>query len=201
MAVFDKTQNLNKVSVRGRVVSDRIKNKRRILTIVSKIGNNEVYTPFEGTDETIPDHNFHGIMCVNGHLESRRVKRGGREVAKTFFVADEVKEAKTITEEVFGIEGKFFEKHSTDVFLNGIVVGVQEEDDWLFYTIHLGKIGKRDNTARISAKKQDRHLNVKVGDRICACCKIKSALISDAEHTDKKVPVNSIIVNDMAIVQ
>ena len=196
--VYASDTTTNVVIVRGRIVRERTSGSRELFTVCSHMNKRDTFIHFECEKGMIPKHHPHALMCIEGHISSKRVKRNDRIVTQQYFVADKVELEKTMTEKYFGVKGKFFENHCADVFLNGIVVSSYEEDGWCRYTVNVGKDNKRDITVKLNAKKQERQQEINVGDRVCACCKVIS---SQKELGEKVINMESVMVDDLAVVK
>lgn len=199
MGKFKKDQNVNVVEVRGRIVGERVKGSKTFFTVCSNAGGKNgksVFTHFE-TKAALPEHKSRAMLTVKGHLESKKAKRGNEIILTQVYVADDVELADTITDEYFGVKGKFFEKHSATAFLNGIVVSIKDDGEWIRYILNVGNVGSHENTVLMTAKKQERPIVVRVGYRVCAVCKITSTTMMIDR---KEIPLNSLVVNDMAVI-
>lgn len=195
-----KTQEVvNKVFIKGRIATLREINGTPVFTIVSKNGSRTIFVRMSCAKSVMPEdlkNKRHARVNIEGHIESYRAKRNeeGKRRIVQHFVADKIEPSKTLTDEIFGVKGKFFEDPCIRVYLKGKLTGIIEEPEWNRYNIDLSQ-GNLHTTVRVSQKKIDRPIEVGIGDIICALCVVNTPEKHFAEGTKR---MEDILVSDLA---
>ena len=187
-------ETMNKVVINGRIVSIRaINGGKKIVTISSKNGR-DVYPRVECTAEMTDGLKEHARVTVEAHIVSPSIrdKATGKWNPSQYFVADSITPAKTLTEEYFGLKGKFFAPPDVNICLSGEVVGVIESGDWLRYII---KTDER-TTIKTNMKKLDRQPDIKKGTKIYAVCSVSTP---KKEVNGRTEYYEDILITDLAV--
>ena len=189
---------VGEIKASGRVVSERLNSKgQKIITIISK-NTDDVYLRFYCDPEIVPPHNFHQHMTVEGHIEPTVYKDEEKKFRLTFhFVADKIEVSRTLTEERFGVKGKFFEYPNCRVNICGVIQNVTQNKDWIKILVRIkGKNQKGASNVLISMKKLERQPVLDKGRTIYAVCNVFSP---KKEVRGKMEYFEDIIVSDIAI--
>ena len=108
------TAVVNSVAVTGRCISVRDYRKTmKLVTLFCKGDDgHDVYPQFVCKD--VPDDLLRRQLTITGHIQNFPLKTpNGAIVHRQRFVADSIQRSQTLTEEVFGIKGKFVTQHYT----------------------------------------------------------------------------------------
>lgn len=191
----------NKVIVSGRLITERErKGGGKIVTIVSKNGK-DVFLRFQvKSNDIIPPHKEHAHVKIVGHIESHTY----RDTDKKFkqlqnFIADEITLSKTMTEEIFGVKGKFFDYPSCVAYIKGEIKKVTDEDQWVRIVLAVDPDDKQHNTSiRLSMRKLERQPELKKGDKICVVCSINTPR---KEVNGKEMYFEDLNISDIAKIE
>lgn len=196
---YEAQEVVNKVFIKGRIVTFREVNGTPMFTVVSKNGNRIIFIKMSCAKSVMPENlknARHARVNIEGHIESYRAKRNeeGKRRIVQHFVADKIEPSKTLTDEIFGVKGKFFEEPCIRVYLKGKLTGIVEEPEWNRYNIDLSQ-GNLHTTVRVSQKKIDRPVEVNIGDTICALCVVNTP----EKHFEEGIKrMEDILVSDLA---
>lgn len=185
----------NKIIASGRIVSINEKNGKCYVTVASKNGR-DVYPKFMCDKESLSELSAHARIRVEGHVESQAKKN--KDVDKWFmtqrFVADSIVPEVTMTEQVFGVKGKFFPSPEVNIYIAGVITKITEEDEWYRYTIKIDDGIHKPSTVRTSMRKLDRHPDITEGDNICAICSVATP---KKENEGKIYFFEDILISDL----
>lgn len=195
----NKDNIINKIVASGRVVSLNEKNGTCYITIASKNGR-DIYPKFVCSKDIVPELPTHARVKIEGHVESgtKKNKDNKQWLMSQKFIADKVSLDTTMTEEAFGIKGKFFAPPEVNIYLKGTIIGITDDTDWFRYTIKIEGSEDKKTTVRVSMKKLDRHPDVKEGDNVCAIC----AVTTPKKQVNGRICYfEDILVSDLVKVQ
>ena len=196
-STYKDQEVVNKVFVKGRVATISDVNGTVLFTVVSKNGNRTIFVKMSCKKSVMPQEirgRGHARVDVEGHIESYLTKKDGKRHITQHFVADKITLSKTLTDEIFGVKGKFFEEPKAQVYLKGTLLSIIEDPEWYRYNIDISN-EVRHTTVRVSLKKIDRPVEVKVGDTICALCTISTP---EKQFSDGTKQFMDILVSDLA---
>ena len=191
------TENINKFEMSCRVIS-MVKHDGGTGFIRGYIKDGiDIYPGVYIPKSVYREFSHHSRVRIKGHLQTRTVKKDGQYRKIQQLVADSLISEPTLTEEHFGCKGKFFGPSFIRICLQGTVVKVIDNGNWYRYKINVSNNDK-SNIVVINMKKLERHLNVKVGDKICAVCTYATP---KKYINEEDVVYEDIIVSDLSIVE
>lgn len=123
---------------------------------------------------------------VEGHLASYlRKQADGTTVENQFVYADEVALEKPKFEKVFGVHGRIYDTQVNDVYLKGVVVGINKTNTGSGYEMYITPEGEEKNRVRFVYFRKDADFGkeVHVGATVAVVAMIQSN--STPEREDK----------------
>lgn len=192
---------VNKFELTGRVVAireDHYGNK--MVTIFTKNGKDvylkvrmdkEVYAAIDGTN--------HAIVSITGHIVNKRVPsrvEKNKYILAQQFVADIVSPEKTLTDQYFGVKGKFHLPLSIKIYICGILASSNVNDKgWTRYVVDTFNDKNKKTSIVTYLGKVDRRPKVNNGDMVCMVCSLSTP---KKEVNGKAINYEDIIVSDIA---
>lgn len=194
-----KSSTVNEIVVSGRAITTKeTKNSEATITIVSKCGNNSSYIHFRCNKDIIPSYKHRAHVTVRGHVRSLRFKDGDRKRTGQVFVADEINTSRTLTDEKFGIKGRFFDDPQSKAYIKGVVKRIVDDGDWLRVSVEVDRdINNRNaSTVLMSMKKLDRQPKINIGDVLC----VVAGIVTHKKTVEgKNIYFEDLVVQDFAI--
>jgi hypothetical protein len=191
----DKITNL--ILATGRVVTRKDYPNGSCMLVVATKNGRDMFPRFFCAKGIVPELAQHARVRIEARVVSD--KRKDRETSKWVvvqrFEAYKVEPDTTLTEDAFGVKGKFFSPPAIDIYLRGKVIGIKEDSEWIRFTVQLPAEGKRISTALISMKKIDRQPDIKKGNDIVAVCSVTTP---KKERNGEVRYYEDIIVRDIA---
>ncbi len=187
----------NKVVASGRVVRiRRLPNGSAVVMLASK-ASKMIFPSF-----TVPSGAWEKLRVrdrvhVEGHVETYLANTKAGKVKKQKFTADTIGKEPTLTEDYFGIKGKFYPEMYVRVYLRGEITGMTDtKDGWLHYVIAVdGDNDRRESFVKVNHKKPEYGKTFDKGDKICAVCGVTTA---EKEKDGKQIKYEDICVLDIA---
>lgn len=187
---MNSNSDTNFFKAKGRIVSirDGRDADTAIVTLIIKNDYRDVYPEIRCKKSMIPEHKAHGVFEIKGYISSEPSGRTGREVPRLY--ATSIVLADTLLGKVFGAKGRFWEPESCYFYISGEIKEIKEDTNdsgtYIRYYIKTTVPATGEETSlRVDWKKIDRHPEFKVGDRVCAACKIntpKKKIGSETRH-------------------
>lgn len=195
-----KDENVNQVDAEGRIVSIRPRKDgiTSVMTIISKNGR-DIFPRFICPSKEISGYKIHDRVQIKGHIHTYPLVVDKKYRMQQEFIADSIIPAETLSDQVFGVKGKFFAQMKCDVYVKGIVASVKTDGEWYRYTVEVPSDQKNGYADKIymSMKKIDRHPVINKGDTICSICGVSTPVKT---IDDKNKYFEDLIVSDIAIV-
>ncbi len=176
----------NSFTARGRIVTiNDTKDGLKRVTLMVK-GERDVFPEICCKAELLPEFKEHAMIDVIGYVKSEYEKREEELIYRPRLMALSIAPAPTITEEAFGIKGRFWEPKPCIYLIEGTIVHrvvdvVPSGDTYIRYYVETDCEGEK-TVARLDWKQIDRHPELDIGDSVCAACNI---------HTPKKTLGNN----------
>lgn len=187
----------NNIVVSGRIVHiRRYPRGNALVTVTSKAG--KIISPSfrvqDGMWEKLRDRNR---VRIEGHIETF-IQKGDEKKRRQIFVADKIEKEPTLTEQYFGVKGKFCPDMYARALVSGTVASVTDTGDgWVHYTVMIDNgEGKHPYWIRINQRKTEYAPIYKKDDEICAVCGIST---SEKEKDEHKIYFEDLIVTDIAL--
>ena len=193
-ATIDST---NELTLTGRIIAERTaKSGAKIITVASKNGEDVILHITCPKDMDVPEHRAR--VAVKAQIVPHLTEdRGNGKKLEIEWRAVSIERRKTLTEEKFGVKGKFYSFPSCSVCFTGKISKIKEETDWVRYSIILDSNGANSIPITASMKKIDRMPAINDGDHVG----IVGSLATPMKMIDgKKVCFENIMVDDIAVI-
>ncbi len=189
------TNVTNQIKTTGRIISVKLRKDRRANIVVHTKSRKDAYIKFICDPSLLDGIQIRSHVKITGHLSSYGGKdvESGKYSTTQFFVVDEIKKAKTLTEDVYGIEGKFYEQPSSAVYIRGKVSYIKDDGEWIRYAV---KVGGTKVMAFLNLKKLERMPDIKIGTEICTVCSVSTPV---KNFDGKNVYYEDLIISDIAV--
>lgn len=174
-----EVEYVNEIVATGRLITKTEKSGGGAqITIVSKSGKNPSFLKFTFDHADLSGIPIRSKVKVKGYVRSYTYpdQTAGRRPFYQALIGTEIAKERTLTEERFGVEGRFSKEPHCEVYLKGIIRHVIDEGEWVRYLLYTDGAAenRRESTIRLSMKKLDRQPAYKKGDVICAVCGIST---------------------------
>lgn len=175
---------INRVEITGRIVGNTERpDGSRYITLYSTSGKKETYPSFVCPREKYKEIKMHTRVLVIGHVVSYIQKKDNKNIRVQRIIADSICPDKTLTEEIFGVKGKFYEPFKSNYYAKGIVTKIIDDNDYLQYIVSVPE-GERNRTVLLRMKKPDRLPPIKKGSVACFVCNIMAKQKIKNENTN-----------------
>ena len=183
--------NVNEFVITGRIINSRKRNNgSTTITVISRNGG-DIYVHIQCRKGMLPEFENRTHVKVEGHIETANHMDSNKNLQHTqTFVADNVILDQTMSEDRFGIRGKFYLPPSCTIYLKGRINKVLDSGNWIRYQIEDGM----GNYIRSSMKKLDRQPEINPGDEVCI---VGSLSTNRKEIKGRKATFEDIIVMDI----
>lgn len=180
----------NYFKAKGRIVSIRDGHDAdtAIVTLIIKNDYRDIFPEIRCKKSMIPKHKDHCVCEIEGYISSEPLGKSGHEIPRLH--ATSIVLADTLLGKIFGVKGRFWEPENCFFYVSGKIKDIEEDDSkngtYIRYHIETVIPGSTERTSlRVDWKKIDRHPEFKIGDNVCAACKIntpKKKIGSETRH-------------------
>lgn len=188
--------NVNIVEISCRLVSaKKFESGAGFITGYVKNGT-DVFPRIYCPKEVYKEFKKHSRIKVIGHISSRVVRENGKFKRTQQIVADSLELEQTLTEDYFGIKGKFFKDFTVSILLKGKLKSINRASGWSKLVLNIPTKTNPNNTVIVNMKDIDRPIQYSVGDTICAVCGLSTP---QKVINEKNVIYEDIVVSDLAV--
>lgn len=193
-----KASSINEIEASGRIISIRPRNDgTSMITLVTQSGK-DAFLRFLCPEGSLSNIKERTHVRINGYIKSYTYKDTETDKFKTAqrFVASKITKEPTLTEEKFGVEGKFYSAPECKIYLKGTVQAVRKDNEWYRIILKVKDGDVSTSNIQINMKELDRQPDIKEHDTICCVCGVSTP---KKELEGKTVYFENIQVSDLAI--
>lgn len=173
------TKPRNDYKISGRIVTERPGPTADIVivTIIIKNDYRDIFPEIYCEKDMLPEHKEHAYLEVEGYIVNIQDNKDEKWIPKMY--AKHIQLASTILEKEFGVKGRFRESSDRLFYVTGKIYSISEDTQnkpiYVRYVIETNIPDTDKKTyLHIDWKKLDRHPDFKIGDDICAVCRINT---------------------------
>ena len=189
---------INEFTVTGRIIKKKEKENGDVrITVASRNGKDDIFPHILCPKGLLPKCDNRVHVKISGHITASTAVWGNEQKLQytQTLIADNITVDQTISEEKFGVRGRFYPRPAFELCLKGTVHSAREENGWMRYQVELPSRGDNKTLIRLSMNKLERQPDLKKGDEIYAVCGLTTP---KKIINGKSVTFEDLIVIDMA---